>query len=68
MLPGDKSRSARGATLLAVIIGKYRAFFGYSVNIGGFVAHDAAAVITDIGNADIIAPNDQDIGLIGCGE
>ena len=53
--------------MLGVIIGEDHAFFGDSVDIRGAIAHQAHGVGTDIGLTDIIAPDDQDIGLFVLG-
>ena len=47
-----------GETLLAVPIDEQRALFRESVNVRRLVAHHALVVV-----ADVIAPNDQDVGL-----
>ncbi len=60
-LPGDEGRPAGGAALLAVGIGEFYAFVGDAINIGGAVAHQAVAVAAQVGDADVIAPDDEDI-------
>src|SRR5437879_2815138 len=56
VLPANESGSPCGAALLAVIIGTSDALFGDAINVRGAIAHHAAAEITDIPRADVIAP------------
>ena len=62
-LAGDEGPAAGGATLLAVPVGEHRAFFGDAVNIGGLVAHHAVVVGAGIPVADVVSPDDEDIGF-----
>src|SRR6185312_2440506 len=57
---------AGGATLLAVIVGERHAFVGDAVDVRRPVAHHAPAEVADVPGADVIAPEDQEIGLLGC--
>src|SRR5438874_4030742 len=63
MLAGDKRRSSRRAALLAVAVGETHAFLCDAVDVGRAVAHQPVAVTAQIGDADIVAPDDDDIGL-----
>ena len=63
-LPGDESRPAGGTALLPVGIGELHAFMGDAINIGGAVAHQAVAVAAQVGDADVISPDDQDIRFL----
>ncbi len=65
-LPGDERGAAGGAALLAVPVGEQRAFFGDAVDVGGFVTHHALVVGADIEPADVIAPDDKDVGFLVC--
>ena len=40
-LAGDEGGAARGAALLAVLVGEHRAFLGDAVDVGRLVAHHA---------------------------
>ena len=62
-LAGDEGGTAGGAGIFAIGIGEDRAFFGDAVNIGRAIAHHAHVVGRDIGPADIIAENHQNIRL-----
>src|ERR1700757_793968 len=64
MLAGDKRRSSGRAALLGIDIGETHAFLGDAVYIGRAVAHQPVAVATDVGQADIIAPDHDDVRLV----
>ena len=55
-LTGDEARPAGGAALLAIPVGKQRAFFRDAIDVGRFVAHHALVVGADVPIADVIAP------------
>ena len=63
-LPGDEGRAAGGAALLAVPVGEQRAFLGDAVDVGRLVAHHALVVGADVPVADVVAPDDQDVGFL----
>src|SRR5262249_35892894 len=65
VLTREKRRSTRGATLLAVVVEKADALFGNPIDIRRLIAHQAAAIGTDVGDADIVAKNDEDIRFFG---
>ena len=62
-LSGDEGGAAGGAALLAVVVGEDRAFVGDAVDVGRAVAHHAAVVGADVPVADVVAQDDQDVGL-----
>src|SRR5436189_5382988 len=64
ILATDEGGTSGSAALLAVVVGKGDAFVGDAINVGGSIAHHAAAEMTDIPSADVIAPENQDIGLL----
>ena len=66
MLAEDERRAARRAALLRVGVGEERAFLRDAVDVGRPVAHDAEAVGADVVAADVVAPDDEDVGLLGC--
>ena len=59
-----EGRSASRATLLAVILKEYDSFLRETVDVGGFKAHEAMAIGADIGDTDIVAPDDEDVWLV----
>src|ERR1700730_1330522 len=61
MLTGDERRSSGRAALLAVAVGKTHALLGDPVDVGRAIAHQPVAVAAQVGDADIIAPDDDDI-------
>ncbi|MNL26341.1 hypothetical protein D3C87_1478610 [compost metagenome] len=64
MLAGDEGRAPCRATLLAVIVGEHHAFLGQAVDIGRLVAHEAVAVAADVGDADVVTKNNQNVRLV----
>ena len=63
-LAGDERRAARGARLLAVGVGEQHPFLGDAVDVGRLVAHQAVRVAAQVRDADVIAPDDEDVGLV----
>jgi hypothetical protein len=61
-LSGDERRASGGAARLAVVVGEDRALSGQAVDVRG-LAHHAVRISADIPHADVIAPDDEDIGL-----
>ena len=64
-LPGDERGAASGAAVLRVVVGEHHAFFGNPVDVGGFVAHHTHGIGADIGLANVIAKDHQDVGFFG---
>ena len=63
-LPGDEGRAARGAGLFAVGVGEQHAFLGDAVDVGRLVAHEAVRVAAQVRDADVVAPDDEDVRLV----
>ena len=63
VLAGQERRAAGGARLLAVIVLELEALAGDAIDARGLVAHQAVRVGADIGDADIVAPDDEDVRL-----
>jgi hypothetical protein len=61
ILSGDEGRTACGAALFAVGVGEAHAFVGEAVDVGGAVAHQPVAVAAQVGDADVISPDDQNV-------
>jgi hypothetical protein len=61
-LPGDERRPAGGAALLGIEVGEHHAFGGDTIDVRGLVTHQPARVGADIGLADVVAPDDDDVG------
>jgi hypothetical protein len=62
-LAGQEGRAARRAALLGVPVGEQRAFGGDPVDVGRAVAHHAEVVGADIEPADIVAHDEENVGL-----
>src|ERR1700722_5160276 len=62
-LPTDECSAARRAALLAVGIREPHSLVGDAVDIRRALAHQAVAVTTQIGDADVVAPDHQNVGL-----
>ena len=63
MLAGEERRAAGGARLLAVVVEEPDALSRDAVDVGRFVAHQPVAVGADVGDADVVAEDDEDVGL-----
>src|SRR5262245_60674609 len=68
-LTGDEGRAARRARLLAVGVGEHHAFPRQLVDVRRLIAHHAVRVAAEIRDADIVAPDHQDVRLlaVSCG-
>ena len=64
VLAGEERRAAGGAGLLAVVVEEADALFGDAVDVGRLVAHQAVAVGADVGDADVVAEDDQDVRFV----
>ena len=64
MLAGDERGATGGAALLAVVIGELHALPGNAVDVRGAVTHQAVGVGADVRLADVVAPDDHDVGLL----
>jgi hypothetical protein len=62
-LPGDKGGAAGGAALLPIPVGEPRALAGEAVDVRGFIAHHTQVEGAGVIPADIIAPDNEDVGL-----
>ncbi len=60
-LTGDEGRPTGGAALLSVRVGEADALVGQPVDVRGPVPHDPVAVAAQVGDADVVAPEDDDV-------
>jgi hypothetical protein len=60
-LAGDERRPPGRAALLAVGVGEPHPLVGDPVDVGRAVAHQAVAVAAQVGDADVVTPDDQDV-------
>src|SRR5262249_11430577 len=63
MLPGEKRRAPRGAGLLTVIVLELDSLARDAVDVRRLVAHQAVRVGADVRDADVVAEDDEDVGL-----
>ena len=63
-LAGDEGRPAGGAALFAVGVGEAHAFVGEAVDVGGAIPHQPVAITAQVGDADIVAPDHEDVRLL----
>src|ERR1700684_3514916 len=61
MLAGEEGRATGGARLFPVIMQELDALAADAVDIRGLVAHQTVRIGADIGDADVVAPDDEDI-------
>ena len=64
VLAREKRRTSRGARLFAVVVQEPNAFLGDAIDVGRLVPHQAAAVSADVGDPDVVAEDDEDVGLL----
>src|SRR5438132_145127 len=64
VLAGEKRGAASSARLLAVILEEANAFLADTVDVRRFVTHQAVTVSTDVGDADVIAPDNKDVRFL----
>jgi len=62
ILAHDERGAPRRAGLLCVVIGEHQAFLGQAVDVRRPAAHHPPVIGADILNADVVAPDDEDIG------
>lgn len=67
MLAEHEGGAAGGTGLLGVGVRENGAFPGDTVDIGRAVAHQAAVISADVVDADVIAPDDEDVRLLFLG-
>ena len=66
-LPGDERRPPRRAAVLGIVVGEHHAIFGDDGRCWASGSPSARACIrADVALADVIAPDDDDVGLVGC--
>jgi hypothetical protein len=63
VLPKDERGPPGGAGLLAVGVGEQRPFLRDPIDIWRPIPHDPVVVGTDVVDADVVAPDDQDVRL-----
>ena len=61
MLAGEERRTAGRARLLAVVVQEADALVGDPIDVGRVIAHQPIAVATEVGGADVVSKDDEDI-------
>jgi hypothetical protein len=61
---GEEGVAARGAALHGDIVHEDRAFVANAIDVGGFAYHQATVVDARLHPADVIAHDEEDIGLL----
>ena len=64
-IAADECRSAGCAALLSVVIRESNAFVGDPVDVRSLVSHHAQIAVADVPGADVVSPDDEDVGLFG---
>jgi hypothetical protein len=62
-LSGDERRASGGAGLLAVAVGEEHPLLGDAVDVRCLVTHQPVRVATQVRDADVVAPDDENVGL-----
>ena len=60
----NEGRATGGAALLGIVIREADALLGDAVDVRRLVAHHATAIVADVLVADVVSPNNEDIGLL----
>ncbi|MNN56005.1 hypothetical protein D3C81_1709120 [compost metagenome] len=63
-LAGYEVGAARGAAGFGIVVGEAHTFVGQGIEVGCSASHHALVVDTDIGPADVITHDDNDIGCL----
>jgi hypothetical protein len=64
-LPGDERGTPGGAALLAVGIGEAHPLVRDAIDVRRPVTHQPVAVAAEVRDADVVAPDDEDVRLVG---
>ena len=64
VLTQDEGRPPGGATLLGVGVREHRPFAGDPIDVRRLVPHDPMVVGTDVVDADVVTPDDEDVRLL----
>src|SRR5882672_6336188 len=62
-LAGDEAGAPGGAALLTIPVREHRPFLDDAINVGRLIAHLAVVVRGDIPPADVVDPEDEDVGF-----
>jgi hypothetical protein len=62
-LPCDERSTSGRTALFGIVVGEHHAFICDAVDIGRLESHQAARVGADVGLANVIAPDDDNVGF-----
>lgn len=65
MHAGEEGVATRGAALLGIIMREYRTFIADAIDVGRLSDHQAAMVDARLVEADVVAHDEEDVGLWG---
>ncbi len=65
VLSGEERGATGCAGLFAVVMKKANAFLRDAIDVGRFVSHQPITVRADVADADVVAPDDEDIRFFG---
>ncbi len=65
VLAGDERGASRGAALLPVVVGERQALGRQAIDVRRLVAHHSAIVRADVPEPDVVAPEHEDVGMLG---
>src|SRR5262249_19088063 len=64
-LTGDEGRAPGRARLLAIRVRELHSLPGEAIDVRRAVAHHTVAVAAEVGDADVVAPDHQNVRLVG---
>ena len=62
-LAGNEGSTTSGAALFGVVVNEATTLLSHTVNVGGLIAHQAIAVAAQIALADVVTPEDENVGF-----
>ena len=65
MHAGEEGVAAGGAALLGIVVREDRAFIADAIDVGRLADHQAAMVDARLVQADVVAHDEEDVGLLG---
>jgi hypothetical protein len=60
----DEGRAASGTAWLPIVVSEENAFHARSIDVRRLVSHHATIVVADVLRADVVIPDDQDVGFL----
>src|SRR5690606_21284348 len=63
MLTGQKGRTTGGTRLLAIVMQKSHSLVSNAIDVRRVIPHQPVAITAEVGNADVVAKDDEDVRL-----